>query len=69
MKPGDDWTVPQCHMDHARQHQIGELSFWGGEEGLRRVKGLAQLLYINTGNEDEALKLIRVFRNPVRLSA
>src|SRR5215469_15180227 len=28
MKPGDRYAVPLCSVCHARQHRIGELSFW-----------------------------------------
>ena len=28
MKPGDRYAVPLCAACHARQHRIGELSFW-----------------------------------------
>ena len=28
IKPGDRYTVPLCTVCHAKQHRIGELSFW-----------------------------------------
>ena len=28
MKPGDRYAVPLCTTCHAKQHRIGELSFW-----------------------------------------
>src|SRR5262245_13921145 len=28
MKPSDRYTVPLCTACHAKQHRIGELSFW-----------------------------------------
>ena len=28
LKPGDRYTVPLCTACHAKQHRIGELSFW-----------------------------------------
>ena len=28
MKPGDRYAVPLCTACHAKQHRIGELSFW-----------------------------------------
>ena len=28
MKPGDRYAVPLCAACHAKQHRIGELSFW-----------------------------------------
>ena len=28
MKPGDRYAVPLCAACHARQHRVGELTFW-----------------------------------------
>jgi hypothetical protein len=28
MKPGDRYAVPLCTACHAKQHRIGELTFW-----------------------------------------
>src|SRR5215510_6426898 len=28
MKPGDRYAVPLCSGCHARQHRVGELTFW-----------------------------------------
>jgi len=28
MKPGDRYAVPLCTACHAKQHRLGELSFW-----------------------------------------
>jgi hypothetical protein len=28
MKPGDRYAVPLCTACHAKQHRVGELSFW-----------------------------------------
>src|SRR5262249_291299 len=28
MKPGDRYAVPLCSACHAKQHRIGELTFW-----------------------------------------
>jgi hypothetical protein len=28
VKPGDRYAVPLCTVCHAKQHRIGELSFW-----------------------------------------
>ena len=30
VKPGDRYAVPLCAACHAKQHRIGELSFWSG---------------------------------------
>lgn len=37
LKPSDNYTVPLCHRDHLRQHNVGELTFWGGEEMVRKL--------------------------------
>lgn len=37
LKPSDHYTVPLCHRDHQRQHNVGELTFWGGEETVRKL--------------------------------
>lgn len=41
-KPDDKWLVPLCHDCHAKQHRIGEVSFWG--DVLHKAKELALLL-------------------------
>jgi len=28
MKPGDRYAVPLCTTCHAKQHRVGELTFW-----------------------------------------
>ena len=28
MKPGDRYAVPLCNACHAKQHRVGELTFW-----------------------------------------
>ena len=28
MKPGDRYAVPLCTACHAKQHRVGELTFW-----------------------------------------
>jgi hypothetical protein len=30
MKPGDRYAVPLCTSCHAKQHRVGELTFWSG---------------------------------------
>src|SRR5215467_5921327 len=30
VKPGDRYAVPLCTFCHAKQHRIGELTFWSG---------------------------------------
>jgi hypothetical protein len=28
MKPGDRYAIPLCFACHAKQHRVGELTFW-----------------------------------------
>ena len=30
VKPGDRYAVPLCAACHAKQHRVGELTFWSG---------------------------------------
>lgn len=64
MKPGDNYTVPLNHLEHARQHKIGESQFW---EDINNAMALANLLYENTGNRELCLELIKKFRMGVIL--
>lgn len=62
IKPCDSLTVPLSYIMHDRQHQIGELKFWNGIEGINRAKKLAKDLYEISGNELAGLMLIAKFR-------
>jgi len=45
MKPSDFYTLPLSFEEHAKQHRLGELTYWGGIEGVERARKLAQSLY------------------------
>ena len=48
VKPGDRYAVPLCTACHARQHRIGELSFWSA----RRIDPLNVALRLWTVSGD-----------------
>lgn len=35
LKPSDCYILPLCRSCHTRQHSTGEITFWGGEDGVR----------------------------------
>lgn len=61
-KPGDDRTVPLNHIEHARQHKIGEKAFWEPYGGVERAKELGQALWENSGDEEACLEILNKFR-------
>jgi hypothetical protein len=58
VKPGDRYAVPLCTACHARQHRIGELSFWSA----RRVDPLNVALRLWTVSGDIKAGERAVFR-------
>src|SRR5499427_10915758 len=58
MKPGDRYAVPLCTACHARQHRIGELSFWSA----RRIDPLNVALRLWTVSGDIKAGERTVFR-------
>lgn len=62
IKPCDRLTVPLSYIMHDRQHQIGELKFWGDIDGIEKSKNLAMDLYEISGDRNSALILIAKFR-------
>lgn len=58
LKPGDNYTVPQCRNCHMELHRIGEQSFWGD---MDRVILLANQLF-NTKDWGEGVRLILDYR-------
>ena len=58
MKPGDRYAVPLCTACHARQHRIGELSFWSA----RRIDPLNVALRLWTISGDAEAGQRTVFR-------
>jgi len=63
MKSSDCMIVPLSADCHARQHQIGEISFWGD---MALPIGLAENLYALSGDIEKSIHHIirfnRVFR-------
>jgi hypothetical protein len=57
-KPGDRYAVPLCTACHARQHRIGELSFWSA----RRIDPLNVALRLWTVSGDLTAGERTVFR-------
>jgi len=58
VKPGDRYAVPLCTACHARQHRIGELSFWSA----RRIDPLNVALRLWTVSGDIKAGERTVFR-------
>jgi hypothetical protein len=58
VKPGDRYAVPLCTACHAKQHRIGELSFWS----QRRIDPLNVALRLWTISGDAEAGQRTVFR-------
>ena len=58
VKPGDRYAVPLCTSCHAKQHRIGELSFWSA----RRIDPLNVALRLWTISGDAEAGQRTVFR-------
>ena len=61
-KPSDSLCIPLNWEEHARQHRTTESYFFREFGGVEKAKELAQLLWENTGNEDECLAILSRFR-------
>jgi len=57
-KPGDRYAVPLCTACHAKQHRIGELTFWS----VLRIDPLKVALRLWTVSGDERAGERTVFR-------
>jgi hypothetical protein len=60
LKPHDSFCVPLHHHEHIKQHQVGEIEYWG--ENLGAAIQLANDLWEVSGDDYEALLLIARFR-------
>jgi len=58
MRPGDRYAVPLCTACHAKQHRIGELTFWSA----LRIDPLNVALRLWTVSGDEKAGVRTVFR-------
>lgn len=63
MKPSDEFCLPLSVSEHAKQHRIGEESYWKPYGGHEKASALAKKLYEATGDGKEAMRLIMEFRN------
>lgn len=59
MKPHDKWTLPMCHFCHAKQHEVGEVSF---HFDMPLVIMLASKLYQFSGNKEKCCEEIILYR-------
>jgi len=64
-KPSDFATIPQCHECHMKSHE-GQLSFWGGEDGIEKAKTLALALWTLTGDWGRGVRIVLKFRRRAR---
>ena len=65
LKPSDMFTVPLCHNCHHKQHNVGELTFWGDRydhTGQSRLDMLMNALYEQTGNHGAGVNSILHFQ-------
>jgi hypothetical protein len=58
IKPGDRYAVPLCSACHARQHRVGELTFWSA----LRIDPLNVALRLWTVSSDIAAGQRTIFR-------
>lgn len=65
IKASDSLVVPLFHEQHLRQHQIGEVSFWG--DMLDEAKILSASLYQVSGDWGQGVKLVLNFRRKYAL--
>jgi len=64
-KPSPWFVHPLCHHCHSRSHQIGEFSFWHGDEGLRLARQLARDLWGCDKDREAGYDLIRHARREI----
>lgn len=63
LKPCDSYCLPLCVDCHAEQTYHGETKFWGKARVTARV--LAKHLHAVSGDEAEAIVLIRKFQRQI----
>lgn len=57
-KPDDAWTLPMTPDEHRAQHSMNERAFWT-QHGVDDPCALALALFQNSGDQEEAERLIR----------
>lgn len=60
IKASDIRAVPLTHIEHLKQHQVGEITYWGDK--LEDAILLGENLYRVSGNWEKAVRLILEFR-------
>lgn len=66
LKPSDRHVVPLCALCHARQHRVGELTFWSA---LRiEPLDLALRLWTATGSLEDGEEAVRQTRLQIQLA-
>lgn len=63
-KPDDKWTVPLVRRKHDEQHSMSERIFWA-RHGLDPLR-IALALHANSGDDDQALVILREAWNVTR---
>jgi hypothetical protein len=58
VKPGDRYAVPLCSTCHAKQHRVGELTFWSA----LRIDPVSVALRLWAVSDDQAAGQRTVFR-------
>ena len=64
LKPSDRYAVPLCSACHARQHQLGERSFWQSV-GIE-PHPYAAVLWLCSGFSETGQRIVRKALYPVR---
>jgi len=55
MKPGDDKTLPYCHVCHNFQHSVGEKAFY---KDIYAAHDLSKSLYLLSGDSFSCINLM-----------
>lgn len=63
LKSSDSCCVPLSVEEHARQHSVSERNYWG--KNLESAQELSNALFLCTGDDFEAHKLIARFRKKI----
>jgi len=66
IKPGDRYAVPLCALCHAKQHRVGELTFWSA---LRIDPiNVAARLWVASGDEKAGARTVFRARQRIDLA-
>lgn len=67
VKPSDKYTLPGCPICHARQHKVGEVTFWG-ELGIDPLDAACRLWTVS-GDVEAGRRIIFRARQSIALKA